>query len=910
MEKDIILKGIRTNNLKGIDLAIPLGKITAVVGVSGAGKSSLAFHTLYAEGYIRYIESISPYVRQFLDQVEKPDIDRIDNLPPAIAFRQKKPHKNPRSIAATASDIFDYLRILYAKIADFNCPGCGDRIGKFTIDEIIRELLARPPGRLRVCFAYQGDIPFLVNRGFYFQVRGGETFAIDGRSRDKPILVLVDELENRPENRRRLFEAVDSAIALSRNTVTVFHGPPASVTIRDLNGALKGHQELRFPFSLFCPRCQREYEAPDENLFSFNSARGACPQCKGFGDVTSIDPALVFDESLSLAGGGILPLNTPANREYRETVMRHARQAGMDLQRPLREFSAKEKQFLLEGDGRFQGLAGLFAYLRKKSYLVQARVFLSRFTSYRPCPACGGSRFNPLVLSFRIQGRTIADFLAMTIREADDFIQSLDKSRYRTRISPDVFHEIAAKLRFLIQSRLHYLQLNRPTFTLSKGEHQRINLAFIMGSTLSDSLLIIDQPSSDLHPSEHKEMIRFLRRLKENGNTIVMVEHNPLLVRQADHVIELGPGAGSQGGHLIFSGSRDAFFAAQGTVTQEFFQRRASPPRGRTQPSGPLAARKASSGAIAITHACAHNLKNFDLRLPRQALTVIAGVSGAGKSSLLYDEIFLKNKHIAGIRETVHIDPGMGPLRPNTNIAGFFGASAPIREFFAALKPSRLLGYLPGHFSFNSPLGRCPQCKGRGFQEVEMQFLPAVKSVCSQCRGNGFTPDVLKITHKGRNIADVLSMSVDEFEAGMGPEIPQVRAALRNLGNNGMGYLRLGEKLSALSTGELQKIKLLKYLDGEKTDMLFLLDEPSFGLHAYDVEVIQKLIARLLQKRNTVVAVEHNLAMIAGADFVVELGPEGGAGGGHLIFCGNPAQLLRRRNSPTGRYLKKYLENT
>lgn len=897
MEKNIILKGIRTNNLKNIDLAVPLGKITALVGVSGAGKSSLAFHTLYAEGYIRYIESISPYIRQFLDQVEKPDIDGIDNLPPAIAFRQKRPHKNPRSIVATASDIFDYLRILFAKIADFHCPECGDPLRKFSIDEIVQELLAAPACRLRICFSYQGDIAFLINRGYRFQVRcggksprseetatslGGETAPIDGRSRDKPIRVLVDDLENTAANRVRIFEAVDAAIAMGRNTVSVF----------------LGSRERRFPFSLFCSRCRKEYENPDENLFSFNSARGACPLCNGFGDVAAIARERVFADDLSLEQGAVLPLNTPANREFRDHFLLQARKAGLDPRLPLRDFSPEQKDFLLRGAGKFPGLEGLFAYLRKKTYKVQARAFLSRFTTYHPCPACNGSRFNPLVLAFRIRGRTIADFLAMTIGEADAFVRTLDPDNYRQRISPDVFREITAKLRFLIQNRLHYIQLDRPTFTLSRGEHQRINLAFIMGSTLSDSLLIIDQPSADLHPSDYGTMDRFLRRLKEHGNTVVLVEHNPQLVRSADHVIELGPRAGAEGGRVCFSGGCTEFFAGRSTITQEYFRRR---PR-------PVAGTRLGAGTMTFRGACAHNLKHFDLCLPLRALTVIVGVSGAGKSSLLYDEMYLKNPQISGVREKVHIDPGIRSLRANSNIAGFLGAAAPIRDFFASLRPSRLLGYQPGHFSFQSPLGRCPECGGRGFREIEMQFLPAVRSRCGHCRGSGFAPEVLKITHDGRSIADVLAMTADGFCAEFAAAIPAAASPLRGLRENGMGYLRLGEKLGVLSSGELQKLKLLKHLNGEREGTLFLLDEPSFGLHPYDIEVIRGLIARLLAKGDTVVAVEHNLALIAGADHVVELGPEGGAAGGHLLFSGSPRRLLAQKGSPTGRHLKKYLK--
>jgi len=794
MEKNIILKGIRTNNLKNIDAAIPLGKITAIVGVSGAGKSSLAFHTLYAEGYIRYIESISPYIRQFLDRIEKPDIDHIDNLPPAIAFRQKKTAKNPRSIVATAADIFDYLRILYAKIADFYCPGCGKQIKKFSIDEIIQALLLRKPGSLQICFAYQGDVSFLINRGYYFQISKGRKTAIDSQSRNQKILVLVDELENRSENRSRIFEAVDCAMNLSRNTITVYHD----------------RRPLYFPVKLFCPRCQQEYESPDENLFSFNSARGACAACNGLGDGPEIAPGLA------------------------------------------------------------------------------------------PCRECGGSRFNRLATSFRIAGRTIADFLAMTIGEAGIWINTLDRKLYQNKISPEVFVEIAAKLQYLIHSRLHYIHLNRPTFTLSKGEHQRINLAFIMGSTLSDSLLIMDQPSADLHPADFDKMDFFLKKLKENGNTILLVEHNPRMISYADHVIELGPHSGSEGGQIIYAGSKNDFFRSQATITQKYF----------LLPAKKAAKKKAWNGFWTFKNAGSHNLKHFDFQIPRQAFTVIVGVSGSGKSTLLYDEIFLKHQPVIGNNEIIHLDPGSSSRRGSTNIAGFFDIFSLLREFFAALKQSRLLGYLPGHFSFHSPLGRCPECKGRGYLEIEMQFLPAVKTPCSHCCGNGFTPDVLKITHKNKNIAAVLALTINEFVHDFGADFPQTQTVLKNLQDNDMGYLQLGEKLSSLSTGELQKLKLLKYLNQGKTDSFFLLDEPSFGLHPYDLAIVKKLFDRLVKNRNTIVAVEHNLSLIAGADYVIELGPEGGDGGGRLLFNGTPAAMMENNRSLTGHYLKNYLKKT
>jgi len=909
MDRVIMVRGAKTNNLKNIDVTIPREKITAIVGVSGAGKTSLAFDTIYAEGYLRYIESISPYIRQFLDKIEKPPVECIEGLPPAISFKQKTRAKNPRSIVATSLDIYDYLRLLYSKIGVFHCPGCGGIIKKYSIDEILKELLTEFPHqseKIEICFPYQGDVAFLVNRGYYFYMEEGRKKRIDASIKEKPIDVLIDSVEIDPSNRSRLFEALDKSLSLG-NGPALFY--------------CKGEKKS-YPSGLYCHRCNIRYQPADEHQFSFNNPKGACPECKGFGDIQILDHDLIFDRRLSLEEGAARPFNSPAARKYGKQIVENAEKHGIDIHRPIKNLSEPDIAYIMEGDEHFGGIHGFFQRLKSKSYKVQARVFISRYTTYKPCGECGGTRLNSLARSFRINGKSIADFLSFTIREAAEFIRGLKPSDYAHAVSPEVFSDMGSRLEFLEDTGLSYIRLDRPTFTLSRGEFQRINMAFILGSTLSDSLLVLDQPSSDLHPIEYEKLKVFLTRLKDAGNTLLIIEHNADIVRCCDHVIELGPLTGKEGGNVVFSGSTSVFFSVPSgsasatvsasalTLTQRYFMQ---PP-----PVGNKGKREKFGEWLDFENCDTHNLKQISVRVPRGAFTVIVGVSGAGKTTLLYHEMYLKGrKRLAagrffrGIKEMVFIDPGLRELRGNAIVAGFFDVFSAVRELYGGLKESKLQNYTAGHFSFNSVQGQCESCKGKGYTEMEMQFLPPVNLVCGQCGGTGFKPDILKIKYKEWNIHEILGLSIDAFMREAGEDMPGAkRDILNRVIAKGLGYLSLGQRLKTLSAGELQRIKLIKHLNTSQTGTLFLIDEPSFGMHPYDIEMVKQLIDGLVEGKNTVVAAEHNINLIDYADYIIELGPEGGDRGGYLLFQGTGEEIDRNSADIRGPYLKKNFKNT
>jgi len=898
----IVLRGVKVHNLKGIDLDVPLNKLIVVTGVSGSGKSSLAFDTLYAEGQRRYIESLSSYARQFLERMDKPDADTIEGIPPAIAIQQKGAAKNPRSTVATVTEIFDFLRVLFARIGTVHCLQCGRPVLRDTIDGMIVELAALPRGtRALVTFSWprEKNLASLKKDGFTRAVAAGAVVDIDAAAkRTVPLDILVDRITLGIDERERLADSLEMGLKKGEGRVLV----------RTVLGPDEGGREFPFSEKLECKTCRLPADDPYPNLFSFNSPHGACPECHGFGDLAVVDEDKVIpDTSKTLEQGAVEPWTKPLSKGMQKELLAEARRRRIPANVPFRDLKKEHQRFVLEGGDGYYGVKGFFDWLQSKKYKVQVRVLLSRYRKYVACPACAKTRLNARALSVRIKGLNIGEVVRMTVGEASAFFGSLELEPFERQVADKLVQEIRGRLKFLLEVGLDYIALDRMTFTLSGGEAQRINLAAALSASLVGTLFVLDEPSIGLHPRDNHRLVQILESLRDIGNTVVVVEHDPDIVRAAEHVIDMGPRAGEAGGEVVFDGPWPAFIRSKDSLTSQYI-------RGEKEIPVP-AARRSSKSCLEIRDAHKHNLKHIDVRIPLGVFTCVTGVSGSGKSTLLRDVLYQGFEGVSDngfgeirgrdkVNKIIMVDQSPLSASPRSIPATYTKAMDGIRDLFSQTREAKLLGFRPGYFSFNTAGGRCEDCKGAGIQVVEMQFLSDVSLVCDACKGKRFKKDILEVRWNGRNIDEVLGLSVTEaclFFAGR----PEITKKLYPLIEVGLGYLKLGQPTTTLSGGELQRIKLAYHLvheKGEKT--LYLFDEPTIGLHPNDVAVLLRSFQRLVNEGHTVVVIEHNLDVVKSADHVIDLGPEGGEAGGRVVAQGTPERVAQSRSSITAKYLK------
>jgi excinuclease ABC subunit A len=905
---NIILRGVKVHNLKGIDLDVPLNKLIVVTGVSGSGKSSLAFDTLYAEGQRRYIESLSSYARQFLERMDKPDADLIEGIPPAIAIQQKGAAKNPRSTVATVTEIFDFLRVLYARIGTVHCLQCGRPVLRDTIDGMIAELSREPQGtRALVTFAWprEKNLASLKKDGFTRAVVGGAgggfvVVDLDAVPRnDRPLDVLIDRITLGVDERERLADSLEMGLKKGDGRVLV---------------RIEGGREVRFSEKLECKACGLTAEDPYPNLFSFNSPHGACPECHGFGDLAVVDEDKVIpDRSKTLEQGAVEPWTKPLSKGMQKELLAEARRRKIPTTVPFRDLKPDDQRFVLEGGDGYYGVKGFFDWLQSKKYKVQVRVLLSRYRKYIACPACAKTRLNARALSVRIKGLNIGEIVRMTVGEASAFFAGLALEPFERQVADKLVQEVRGRLRFLMEVGLDYIALDRMTFTLSGGEAQRISLAAALSASLVGTLFVLDEPSIGLHPRDNHRLIQILRSLKDIGNTVVVVEHDPDIVRAAEHVIDMGPRAGEAGGEVVFEGPWPAFLRDRVSLTSQYI-------RGEKEIPVPPA-RRPSKSFLEIRDAHKHNLKHLDVRIPLGVFSCVTGVSGSGKSTLVHDVLFQGFEGVSDngfgeirgqdkVAKVIMVDQSPLSASPRSIPATYTKAMDGIRDLFSATREAKLMGFRPGFFSFNTAGGRCEECKGAGVQIVEMQFLSDVSLVCDACKGRRFKKDILDVRWNGKNIDEVLALSVTEaclFFA----DRPEITKRLYPLIEVGLGYLTLGQPTTTLSGGELQRIKLAYHLVHEKgKKILYLFDEPTIGLHPNDVAVLLRSFQRLVAEGHSVVVIEHNLDVIKSADHVIDLGPEGGEEGGRIVAQGTPERVAQAAGSITAKYLKEALDRS
>ncbi|HWX52982.1 MAG TPA: excinuclease ABC subunit UvrA [Verrucomicrobiae bacterium] len=974
----IVVRGARVHNLKNIDFEIPHNAMTVVTGVSGSGKSSLAFDTIYAEGQRRYVESLSAYARQFLERIEKPDVDLIDGIAPAIAIRQKNTTRNPRSTVATATEIYDYLRLLYARIGRTFCRQCGQEVKKDTVDEIAQAVLALGEGtRLNVLFPIKHAVvpieskaeakkgrgkrpakarpeaaapssldPLFRDRLFDLRKRGFNRLFQNDRIFEfstpeslldvdfsRPVYALVDRIAVAPDQRPRIVDAVELA-----------YREAGEVIFQSASREGAPSPELRFAQRFECKRCHIRYEEPEPRLFSFNNPFGACPRCQGFGNTIDFDLDLVIpDPNKTIAEGPIDPWTKPKYRTLHADLRKFARQHGIPTDVPWCDLDRDQQQLIIEGEGKFTGVKGFFAWLERKKYKLHVRVFLSRYRGYALCPDCSGARLRTEARQVRIDGKNICEVTSFTVEEAAGFFRDLKLSQEQAGIAGKILEQVQERLKFLNDVGLEYLTLDRLASTLSGGEAQRIQLATSLGSRLVGALYVLDEPSIGLHSRDTARLVHILHELRDLGNTILVVEHDPEVMRAADRILDLGPGAGENGGRLMASATYEELKTLPNSLTGKYLSHelRIQVPPLRRRPGGP---------AIRTEGARAHNLKNLAVEIPLGLLVAVTGVSGSGKSTLVHNVVYQALaaekgitsglgpavngfKKVTGghyIADVVLVDQSPIGRTPRSNPVTYIKAFDAIREVLASTVEAQKRGYTAGHFSFNIPGGRCETCQGDGTVTVEMQFLADVELICEDCKGTRYKPGVLEVRYRGKNIHEILGLTVREglqFFSG----VSKITDKLRVLEEVGLGYLRLGQSATTLSGGEAQRMKLAAHLtptgrvqgfesqtpeEKEKhkkaragKGTLYIFDEPTTGLHFDDVSKLLAAFRKLIDAGGSVLVIEHNMDVIKTADWVIDLGPEGGNRGGEVVVAGTPETVAKCKNSYTGKWLARILQS-
>ncbi len=932
----IIVRGARQHNLKNVDVDIPRNCLVVITGVSGSGKSTLAFDTLYAEGQRRYVESLSAYARQFLERMPKPDVDTIEGLSPSIAIQQKSVTRNPRSTVGTVTEIHDYLRVLFARMGRQHCGQCGRPIIAQSAEQIVDRVMALDQGARvtilsPVVTAQKGTHERLLQslrRDGFARVRiDGKIFGLDeaielDEDTEHTIDAVVDRLVVKGSIRNRLADSIELAMGLSEGTVTVDVAEAESFTCSE-----KAH----------CLVCGTSYPPAAPANFSFNSPQGACPACDGLGSTMIFDPDLIVpNPGLSLRQGAIAPWKNRHSVYFYQVLDALTSLYRVDVYTPFDDFPEPLKELLLHGskgepmafyverEGRrykysrpFEGVIPSLDRRFRETSSYRAREEIEQFMNVKPCPDCGGARLKPESLAVKVAGESIHQVSTRSVAALVDFISSVDLTARERAIADRILKEITQRLLFLAQVGLGYLTLDRASATLSAGEWQRIRLATQIGSRLTGVLYVLDEPSIGLHQRDNQRFLSSLKQMRDLGNTVLVVEHDPETILSADHVIDIGPGAGAQGGHLVFSGSPQSLLSHETSITGQYMS-------GRKKIPVPAKRRPLTNGHLALEGACANNLKHIGVRFPLGCLVCVTGVSGSGKSSLVIETLSRslsralrhstkaprKYTRLTGaerVDSVINVDQGPIGRTPRSNPATYTGLFDHVRQLFATTPDARVRGYKPGRFSFNVKGGRCEACRGDGIIKIEMHFLPDVYVTCDVCRGKRYNRETLEVRYKGKNISDVLEMTVSQAMTFFG-KVKRLRSKLETISDVGLSYIRLGQAATTLSGGEAQRLKLSRELSKRQTGRtVYILDEPTTGLHFADIQKLLQVLNWLIDVGNTVIIIEHNMDVIKSADYVIDLGPEGGDEGGHVVGCGTPEEIAQVSDSHTGKFLRNVL---